>query len=70
MQIAAMFVLAFLSPAAAPGVTPARAQLLDRGQEKVPIFDEQADAKRDIAAALARAKQENRRVLIEWGANW
>lgn len=35
-----------------------------------PVYDESADARKDIAAALARAKKENRRVLIQWGANW
>jgi thiol:disulfide interchange protein len=34
------------------------------------IFDEAADGPSQIAAALARAKKENRRVLVEWGANW
>ena len=35
-----------------------------------PVYDEQADARRDIAAAVQRARRENRRVLIQWGANW
>ena len=35
-----------------------------------PIYDEKADAKADIAAALVRAAKENRRVLIQWGGNW
>ena len=35
-----------------------------------PVYDEKADAKAQIQAALAKAKKENRRVLIEWGANW
>lgn len=35
-----------------------------------PVYDEQADARADLHAALARAKKENRRVLIQWGANW
>lgn len=35
-----------------------------------PIYDEQADAKEQIAAALARARKENQRVLIQWGGNW
>ncbi len=35
-----------------------------------PIYDEKADAKADIAAALARAAKDNRRVLIQWGGNW
>jgi protein disulfide-isomerase len=34
------------------------------------VYDEKADAKADIAAALARAKRDNKRVLIQWGANW
>lgn len=34
------------------------------------IYDEQADAGQQIAAALAKARKENRRVLIQWGANW
>ncbi len=45
----------------------------DKGQEKQErkaIYDEEADAKAQIAAALAEAKKENRRVLIQWGANW
>jgi thiol-disulfide isomerase/thioredoxin len=37
---------------------------------KKPAYDEKADAKADLAAALAAAKRENRRVLIQWGANW
>lgn len=35
-----------------------------------PVYDEKADARKDVAAAVARAKKENRRVLIQWGANW
>lgn len=34
------------------------------------IYDEQADAKAQIAAAVARAKRENQRVLVMFGANW
>lgn len=34
------------------------------------IYDEAPDAKKQIADALAKAKKENRRVLIQWGANW
>lgn len=35
-----------------------------------PIYDESADAKKQIEAALARAKEENKRVLLVFGANW
>ena len=38
--------------------------------EQAPVYDEAADAKADIAAAVARAGKEKRRVLIQWGANW
>lgn len=34
------------------------------------VYDETADAKQQIAAALAKAKRENQRVLIQWGGNW
>lgn len=37
---------------------------------QVQVYDEKADAKADVDAALARAKRENKRVLIQWGANW
>jgi thiol:disulfide interchange protein len=36
----------------------------------VKIYDEKADADALIASALAAAKRENRRVLIQWGGNW
>lgn len=39
-------------------------------QQPESIYDETADAKTQIADALAKAKKENRRVLIQWGANW
>jgi thiol:disulfide interchange protein len=40
-------------------------------EKKSPDFyDEKADAKQLISAAAARAKKENRRVLIQWGGNW
>ncbi len=38
--------------------------------ERKPVYDEKADASQQISAALAKAKKENRRVLIQWGANW
>jgi thiol:disulfide interchange protein len=34
------------------------------------VYDETADARAQIAAALAKAKRDNQRVLIQWGANW
>ena len=34
------------------------------------VYDESADAEKDVAAALERAKRDHKRVLIQWGANW
>ena len=56
------------APSAAPA--PAAASAADPTKPEKPIYDEQADAKKQIAAALAKAKKENRRVLIQWGGNW
>jgi thiol-disulfide isomerase/thioredoxin len=35
-----------------------------------PIYDERADGAKQIADALAVAKKENKRVLLQFGANW
>lgn len=42
----------------------------DEKQDSKKVYDEKADAKQQIAAALAKAGKENRRVLIQWGGNW
>jgi thiol:disulfide interchange protein len=54
---------------------PAFALVDDRAQaapekKSADFYDEKADAKEQIAAATARAKKENRRVLLQWGGNW
>src|SRR5262245_55311848 len=51
-------------------VTAARPMVTEENPAAAPVYDEKADAKADIAAALVRARRENRRVLIQWGANW
>ena len=67
-------VLAARTPAQSPPdpATPAATPAATRAapQAKQPIYDETADAARAVEAAIARAKLENRRVLIQWGANW
>jgi thiol-disulfide isomerase/thioredoxin len=50
----------------APGAPEKKA---DKAAKK-PVYDEKADAKAAIDAALAAARRENRRVLIQWGGNW
>lgn len=39
-------------------------------ETKKSVYDEKANAKGLIDAALVSAKRENRRVLIQWGGNW
>ncbi len=39
-------------------------------KEKPKIYDESADARADIAAAVAVAKKDHQRVLVMWGGNW
>ncbi len=36
----------------------------------IPVYDESAVGSEQVAAALKRAKREDKRVLIQWGANW
>jgi thiol:disulfide interchange protein len=58
------------TPLTRPGEAPA-AQKQPAGKAVRPkLYDEAADAKTQIAAALARAKKNNTRVLIQWGGNW
>jgi thiol-disulfide isomerase/thioredoxin len=61
--------LAVFAAAAAPARDnkPARPK---KPVAKKPVYDEKADAKAAVKAALAAAKRENRRVLIQWGGNW
>lgn len=40
------------------------------GAKSKDVYDEKADARADVKAALAVAKKENKRVLIQWGGNW
>ena len=35
-----------------------------------PIYDESADAQKQLTAALERAKKDNKIILLQFGANW
>jgi hypothetical protein len=35
-----------------------------------PIYDENADARRDVAAAMANAERSDRNIVLIFGANW
>jgi thiol:disulfide interchange protein len=50
---------------------PARTLADDAPKAARPkIYDEAADGSKQIAEALAAAKKENKRVLLQFGANW
>jgi thiol:disulfide interchange protein len=75
--LAAACLLALAGPAHAQQTTPlqplnqpAPASPQEPAKKRPHIYDEQARAAEQIDAALARAAKENRRVLIQWGANW
>lgn len=55
--------------AAVPGL-PASGAEAPAKSSRPAIYDERADGGQQIADALARAKKENKRVLVQFGANW
>lgn len=48
---------------------PARGSQQD-APPKPDLYDESADGAADVAAAVAKAQRENKRVLVQWGADW
>jgi thiol:disulfide interchange protein len=56
-----------IQPAPIVRSAPAEAS---QAAESRPIYDVHADAQQDIARALAQAKKEHKRVLIDFGADW
>ena len=59
-----------VAPAARPVVQPVVQPSASEPKAKPKVYDESADGKKQIEAALAKAKKNNRRVLVQWGANW
>ena len=52
------------------GGETAQAETKRQETTRPTIYDESADVRQVIAEAVARAKKNNRRVLVQWGANW
>ena len=63
--VSALLIAQTLVPRPTAPATPAATK-----PAEPPLYDEKVDARQQIAAALASAKKENRRVLIQWGGNW
>lgn len=58
----------FASPGLATGQAPQSTK--PAAPPAKPVYDEAADASKDIAAALACANRDGTSVLVQWGANW
>lgn len=65
-RVAILFVVAAViaMPSAAPAQTP------KESKKRPDIYDKTADGEEQIAAALVEAKRDNKRVLLQFGANW
>jgi thioredoxin-related protein len=73
MKLFLPFLLALALPIQNPNPNPSQDPAPKPKAEKkasAPVYDEKAVGKDQIAAALVRAKRENRRVLVQWGGNW
>lgn len=57
-------------PAPAPVAPEATAPTSAASVVKKPIYSETADPKADIAAGLAEAKREHKRVVLDFGGDW
>ena len=62
--------IAFVAILTLGWTTAAVAQTGGQQQERTPVYDEKTDANAQIAAAMAKAKKENKQVMVQWGANW
>ncbi len=52
------------------GMAPLSAQILGTPPTAKHIYSDTADAKTDIAAGLAQAKREHKRVILDFGGDW
>jgi len=67
MKKLSVILLAILSISTA---TFAQTKKVTAPKEEVKIYNPEADAKADIAAAVAKAKKEKKNVFIQVGGNW
>lgn len=63
LAVVSMVMVVLGSPAVCAAETPAK-------PSRPAIYDERADGAKQVDAALTRAKKENKRVLLMFGANW
>jgi thiol-disulfide isomerase/thioredoxin len=72
MAFAALIALFAVGATPCPGAPPPRVGVESLSQVYVPEypFNEYADADSDVANAFVKARAQNKRVLIDLGANW
>ena len=71
MKLASLSALAFCVLSVLTIASPETLAAADAPQGSRPnIYDESLDGTKQVADALAVAKKENKRVLIQFGANW
>jgi thiol:disulfide interchange protein len=68
LAIAGLILAGGLAPAQEKGAKPQEAS--NQKAQKPPVYDEKADAHKQIAAAMAAAAKNHQRVLVVFGANW
>jgi thiol:disulfide interchange protein len=70
MNLRLTTIMATIALLAAMAWTPVLAAEGPAKSSRPAIYDESADGKKQIADALAIARRENKRVLLQFGANW
>ena len=69
MSVRHCFAVLGLALLLVPAASGARTVVQDEAQKKA-VYDEKADANKDLAVALAKARKDHQRVLVVFGANW
>jgi len=67
-RLSGIVVIVVLAAGSVAGALPAAGQII--GTAGKHIYSETADPKADIAAGLAQAKREHKRVILDFGGDW
>ena len=73
VALAALMSAGFVAPAFAEVPAPQMKSVTEMAQLETPLpvpYDDRADADKALAATIARAKANGKRVLIDLGGNW
>lgn len=70
LAVPAVLVIALLSAPVKAQDVNSQEQEAQAQKSPPPLYDESANATAEIAKAVTQAKKENKRVLLQFGANW